>query len=217
MPASTAFPTLGAAWQRARLIVLRRRRLLAALCAAVATAAGLQAVAAPPPPSRALTVAARDLPAGARLAAADLRVVEVAPGTAPEAALADPAGRVLAGPVAAGEPITERRLVGPALAEPDAGSVAVPLRLPDAGLAALLRVGDVVTLLATDPQAGTTTTLTTGARVLALPAEDDASAATAGGIAGTGGAAVVFGVPAAEVAEVSDAAARLFLSYVWAG
>lgn len=211
-----SFPTISAGWHRARLAVLRRRRPLAALCAGVAVVATLQAVRAEPPAVVPVRVAAHDLGAGSRIGADDLRVVDYVPGSVPDDVLADPVGHVLAGGLRAGTPITGAAVVGPALADPGAGSVAVPVRLPDAGLAALLRVGDVVDLMATDPQAGTTVPVASGVRVLALPAADPELAA-GGSVAGPGGAAVVLGVPAALADDVTDAASRLFLSYVWAG
>ena len=60
---------------------------------------------------------------------------------------------MLAGPVRAGEPLTDVRLVGASLAAAYPGAVAVPVRLPDAGMAALLRVGDRIDLVAADPRA----------------------------------------------------------------
>ena len=55
-----------------------------------------------------------------------------------------------------------------------------------------------------------------GVRVLALPAPEPDSG-PGGSVAGPGGAAVVLGVPTALADDVTDAASRLFLSYVWAG
>src|SRR5690349_6837789 len=134
-----------------RRAVLARRRLLAALLTAVAVAAGLHAATAPPPAEVAVTVAARDLPSGAVLTDADLRTVGFAPGSVPSGAVAEAGGRTLAAPLRAGEPVTDVRLVGPALTEGYPGLAAVPVRLPDAGVAALLTVGDRIDLVAADP------------------------------------------------------------------
>lgn len=195
-----------------RRAVLRRRRLLAALLTAVAVAAGLQAVAAPPPPSTPVLVAASDLAAGTRLAAEDLRTVRLEPGAAPDGAVDDPVGRVLAGPVRDGEPITDVRLVGPDLTDGHPGLTALPLRLPDAAMAALLEVGDRIDLVAADPQAGTAETVATEVVVLALPsAVHDPQVAAAA----LPGRLVVVGVPPAEAVDVSAAAARALVTFTW--
>src|ERR671914_785181 len=88
-----------------RRAVLRRRRLLAALLTAVAVAAGVHAVAAPAPATVPVLVAARDLPTGAEIAAADVETVRFAPGSEPAGAVADPVGEVLAAPLRHGEPV----------------------------------------------------------------------------------------------------------------
>ena len=95
-----------------RRAVLVRRRLLAALLTAVAVAAGLHAAAAPPPPSVRVLTAARDLPAGAVLSAADLAEREFAPDSVPAGLADDAVGRTLASPLRGGEPVTDVRLVG---------------------------------------------------------------------------------------------------------
>lgn len=208
---------LALARRRLRRAVLGRRRLLAAVCAALAVVAGVRAVSAPPPETVAVTVAARDLPAGAVLEPADLTRVRLPPEALPADLLADPTGRTLAGPVSRGEPLTGVRVVGAALArEALAGTdrVALPVRLPDAGAVGLLRVGDRVDLVATDPQGGTSELVALGVPVLALPGAD-----TSGGAAGpagpTAGRLVVLGVAADELPRVSSAAAATFLTYAW--
>jgi Flp pilus assembly protein CpaB len=207
---------LGSARRRARRAVLGRRRLLAALCAGVAVLAALRATSAPPPPTVTVAVVARPLPAGAEIGSQDLARVALPPGAVPDDVLTDPVGRVLAGPIARGEPVTAARVVGTdlaadALAGTDA--VALPVRLPDAGAVALLRVGDRVDLVATDPQTATSELVVTGVRVLALPAADGGSAA--GTLGQPGGRLVVLGVPAPDVPRVSGAAGGTFLTYAW--
>ena len=135
-----------------RRAVLRRRRLLAALLTAVAVASGLHAATAPPPARVGVLVAAHDLAAGSVIAPGDVTRHDFAPGSVPDGVAAHPEGRTLAAPLRAGEPLTDVRLVGPALAASYPGLTAVPVRLPDAGMADLLRVGDHVDLVAADPQ-----------------------------------------------------------------
>lgn len=193
-----------------RRAVLARRRLLAAVLAAVAVAAALQTTARPAPATVAVTVAARDLPVGAVVGPEDLATAAWAPGSAP-ATLPDPVGRVLAAPVRAGEPVTDVRLVGPGLTEGRPDLVAVPVRLPDAGMAALLEVGDEVDLLAADPRSGGADVVASGVPVLALPVDDD----TAVGGNGLTGRLVVVGAATTEVTAVADAATRSFLTFAW--
>ncbi len=195
-----------------RRTVLRRRRPLAALLAAVAVAAGLTATRAGPPASVEVRVAAHDLPAGEVLGAGDLTAVDLPPDAVPSGLAGDAVGRVLAAPVSRGEPLTEARLVGEALTAGRPELTALPVRLPDAGMVDLLRVGDVVDLVAADPQAGSTEVVATAARVLALPAADDVTGPT-----GLPGRLVVVGVSRPEVAGVAGAMARTVVTYAWSG
>ena len=77
-------------------------------------------------------------------------------------------GRVLAGAVRAAEPLTDARLVGPGLtALLPAGQVAAPVRLADLAVAALVRTGDRVDVLATPPGSPTADVVAAAAVVLA--------------------------------------------------
>jgi Flp pilus assembly protein CpaB len=193
-----------------RRAVLRRRRLIAALLAGIAVAAGVHAAAGPAPATVPVLVAARDLPAGVRIGAADLETVRFAPGSAPEAAADDPVGEVLAAPLRSGEPVTDVRLVGPELTAGRPDLVAVPVRLPDPGMVALLDVGDRIDLLATDPQAGGATAVATDVPVLAIPGADDQTSAS-----GLPGRLVVVGADATEVNALAEAVVRSVVTYTW--
>ncbi|GAA4699418.1 SAF domain-containing protein [Nocardioides conyzicola] len=190
-----------------RRAVLRRRRLLAGLLTAVAVAAGLHATTAKPPPQVAVLVAAHDLPAGAVLEADDVRRAAFAPGSVPDGVADDPAGRTLAAPMRAGEPVTDVRLVGPALTDGYPGLVAVPVRLPDAGMAGLLRVGDRIDLVAADPQGRSAETVAAGVPVLALP-----DTPTEVGAAGLTGRLVVVGAAPGDVTRIADSSVRAFVT-----
>ena len=194
--------------RRVRRLVLARRRLLAAVLTAVAVLAGVRAVAAPPPPTVAVTVAARDLPAGTLLRLQDLTTAPFAPDTAPDGLAPAPAGSVLAAAVRRGEPITDARLLGPRLDDGHPGLVAMPVRLPDGAMAELLRVGDSIDLLAADPQGGAPAPVADAALVLALPLGSDDTAAD-----GLPGRLVVLGVPDADVADVAQASVTRFLAF----
>lgn len=156
----------------------RHRALLAAGLAAAAVASGLSAVAPAAAPTVPVLTAARDLAAGAVLAADDLEPAAVPRDLVPDGALGDPAaavGRVVAGPVRRGEPLTDVRLLGAALL-PAGGSVAVPVRLAEPATGALVRAGDVVDVLSASPEGGSAAAVVaTGLSVLSVPDLQDAA------------------------------------------
>ena len=211
MSTSAVRDRLAAVRRRVRRAVLARRRPLAALLTAAAVAAGLHVATTEPPPRVPVLVAARDLPAGTVLGRHDVRPAEFAPETVPTGLAADLTGRTLAAPVRAGEPVTDVRLVGPALTEGYPGLTAVPVRLPDAGMAALLRVGDRVDLISADPQARAAEVVATAVPVLALPGTPDEVGAT-----GLTGRLVVVGARSGEVTRIADASVRTFLTVAFA-
>ena len=143
-----------------RRAVLRRRRLLSALCVGGAVLVGLETAAPAPPPTVLVLTAARDLPAGTVLEGADLVPVEFRPDSVPDGrpARAAAVGRTLTAPLRRGEPVTDVRLVGPSLLRGYPGLVAVPVRLPDAGMAGLLRVGDRIDLVSAERPCGSAAT-----------------------------------------------------------
>lgn len=205
--------------RRLRRTLLAHRRLIAGLLTAAAVVAGLRAVSPPEPPRALLTVAARDLPAGAELTEGDLVAVEVAPDGVPDGIAVRPLGETLAAPVRRGEPITDVRLVGSALTAGQPGLAAVPVRLPDAGMAELLEVGDRIDLFATDPQApagdpASTTPVAHDALVLALPHDD--AAGHSGVMSASGGRLVVIGIAERLVPQVASASVRHFLTFAYA-
>jgi hypothetical protein len=201
---------LRAAARRVRRVVLRRRRLLAALCTLVAVWAGLQAVAAPAPQRVPVTVAAHDLGAGTVLRPGDLTTVGFAPGTVPSGHVRDPVGQQLAGPLRRGQPVTDTALLGASLVRDRPDLVALPVRLPDTAMAELLRVGDEVDVISTDPQGGPAATVAHAALVLALPPPPADAAAD-----GLPGRLVVLGVREADVTAVSSATVTHFLTVAW--
>ncbi|KZF03805.1 MAG: SAF domain-containing protein [Rhodococcus sp. (in: high G+C Gram-positive bacteria)] len=100
-----------------------------------------------------IVVAARDLTPGVRLDTADVEYRNYDPSTVPDGTLSEFENvltHTVAGPVRAGEPLTDVRLLSSRLAEsvisePDAR--VVPVRLSDAGVTELLRSGDTVDVL----------------------------------------------------------------------
>jgi Flp pilus assembly protein CpaB len=194
-------------WRTARRHVLARRRPLAAVCAAVAVLVGLRVGAGPPPPTVEVPVAARDLPAGSVVGAADIATAAFAPGTEPHGVPDDPVGRVLAAPVVAGEPVTDVRLVGRGLAAAHPDLTVMPVRLPDAGVAGLLRPGDRIDLVAADPGSGEATPLAYDVLVLAVPSATDQPTDSAA----PPGRLVVLGISPSTAPEVGLAAVTQFL------
>ncbi|HET6740135.1 MAG TPA: hypothetical protein VFH76_14415 [Kribbella sp.] len=147
------------------------RRLLAGAAAAAAVYFGLLALSPAPPPTVKVVAAAHDLTGGAVPAHGDLRTVDLPAGTVPSGALrpdSELTTRVLSGPVRAGEPLTDARFLAPPAVP--SGSVAYPVRVDDADITTLLRVGDHLSLYAA---AGTTadaaTLLARSVAVVALP------------------------------------------------
>jgi Flp pilus assembly protein CpaB len=194
-----------------RRVVLSRRRPLAALLAAAAVVAGLHELRPPPPDVVAVLTASRDLPAGITLRERDLTAVDYAAGTAPTGLALDAVGRVLAGPVRAGEPLTDVRLVGAELAAAYPSSVAIPVRLPDAGMAALLDLGDRIDLVAADPQGVTARVVASDLTVVALPQPDEEAMAS-----GLPGRLVVLAAPEAAREDIAQAAVTGFLTFTYA-
>ena len=156
----------------------RHRALLAAGLAAASVASGLSAVAPAGPDTVAVLTAAHDLPAGAVLAPADLTPVALPVGLVPQGALteaAGAAGRVVAGPVRRGEPLTDVRLLGASLL-PAGSQVAAPVRLAEPATGALVQAGDVVDVLSASPEGGAAAdVVATRLAVLSVPDLSDAA------------------------------------------
>ena len=207
------FPGLPPARRRLRAVrqqLRRRRRVIAALLTAGAVLATLRTVAPPPPQTVEVLVAARDLPSGAVLGDDDLATRAYPADLAPPDAADAARGRVLAGPMGRGEVLTDVRLVGPALADTRSGETVLPVRLPDAGMAALLRAGDRVDLVATDPGTGETAVVASDVTVLATP-----TGVPEGPAGGAGGALVVVAASSGEASAVASAALTQFLTVAW--
>jgi pilus assembly protein CpaB len=197
--------------RRPRFPLLTARRLGAALLAALALGLALRPGPAPAggaePRGAAVVVAAGDLPAGTALAREHLTTVRLPPGTVPDGVVAAPeelVHRVLAGHVRRGEPLTDARLVGAGLtALLPPGQVAAPVRLADLAVAALLRAGDRVDVLAAGPGAEPAERVAAGALVLAAPAGDEGDA---------GAGLLVLSVDEATAARLAAAAATTTLT-----
>jgi pilus assembly protein CpaB len=158
----------GPGWRR--MLVLRRTASALLVTLALVTAVTPASGSARAP----VVVAAVDLAAGRTLHAADLTLRHWPPELVPAGAVRDPVaadGRVLVGGARAGEPLTDVRLVG-AGPTPVGQAAAVPVRLADAAVAALLLPGRRVDVVTVGERSDQPVLLAANAVVLAVLAED---------------------------------------------
>jgi Flp pilus assembly protein CpaB len=200
------------AWRRLRRAVLARRRALAALLAGLAVLVGVRAYAAPPAPTVEVLTAARDIAPGATVVPGDLVRRPFPPDVVPSGLVrsaADAVGRTTTGPVRAGEPLTDVRLLTDDLLAHHPGDVAAPVRVGDPGAVRLLRVGDRISLYAADPQGeDEPVEAASGVPVIALPR------ARGEGVSAVSGALVVVAVPRETARRLAGLGVSSFLSAV---
>ena len=199
--------------QRIRRRLLLHRRLLAALCAGVAVASVVATVRPDPPPTRPVVVAARALTAGSVLTAEDLTTADYPVAVVPaesHPSIRKVTGQTLAAPISAGEPITRSRLLGASMRRGYTGLVATPVRISDPSVVALLRIGDVVDVIAASGDPGQDPeVVASGARVIAVPpigAEQRI---------GSEGALVLLGVAPSQAARAAAAPSAGYVTVVW--
>lgn len=201
---------------RIRALLWRGRAPVAAACLALAVTAAVGALRPPDPATVSTLVVARDLDAGARLTEADLRVVQLPRAVAVAAAASGPQdvlGATTAVPLSAGTPVVPGVLVesvtGPA------GTVVAAVRFADDAVAAYLRPGDRVDVVAATPDGGPGGTL--ASRALVLPGRDVSGDGAAGGLLGTEDAdagPVLLAVTADEALALAGATGGSLLSAV---
>jgi len=144
-------------WREIRIGVRRYHRLLRAVLIVIGVAIVVARLSPKPAPTTAIVAAARDLPAGAVLTAADLRTIALPPATVPAGATSDLAavlGAQLSGPLRRGEPLTDVRLTDGVLGRPAPGVVSAPVRLADSQAAQLLQPGQRIDVLAASTAVG---------------------------------------------------------------
>lgn len=168
---------------RIRAALFDHRRPLAAILATLAVLAGLQSLQ-PSDAGSPVVVAARDLRSGHVITASDLDVVDFPATARPSNVLsrADAVGRRVAGPVRAGEPMTDRRVIEPRdLSGHGDDAVLTMVRLDDPSVVAGLRVGDRVDVVASVVDAETPTRVVArGATIAILPRAERDSAPSVG-------------------------------------
>jgi pilus assembly protein CpaB len=189
------------------------RRKLAVVAAIAAVLTGISAAAPEGPATMTVVKAKSELPGGTVLSATDLVLDSVVASDVPEGVLSNPndlVGKTLAAPVAENQMMTLLATTA-AHASVSPGHVIAPLRLGDTAVAAMLRPGDVVDVVATDSQAEQgATVVAAGARVVTVPQvpDDQAGPAPEGGL-------VLIEVDSQTAAVVAQAAATGTLSIIW--
>lgn len=148
-------------------LVYEHRRLLAASLTGLAVLAALTSLRQTPDGVQVL-IARHDLRSGHVIAAADVRTASVPADSAPDHTLArgEVIGRRVAGPMRAGEALTDFRVLqADSLAGYGTGIVFTTIRVDRADGASSVRVGDRVDVVAVDPDGET------GAQVVARGVE----------------------------------------------
>ncbi len=194
--------------------VLLHRRPLAALTAGGAVLAGVHTAAPGPAETVEVWTVRTSLPSGTVLQRGDLVSTSLAPSTVPATAVDDPeevVGRALAAPMARGEVLTGLRTLSRGLLRGYPGTVAVPLRITDADVVGLLRVGDRVSVVVADPEGQEPPrVLVSDVALVAIPGADTAGLSDA-----TPGRLVVAAVPTPISLDVARWSMTGYLSVVW--
>lgn len=210
--------------QRLRVVAWRARRPLAALCAGLAALVAVDLARPDEPPTARVLVAARDLALGTELTEDDVVLDDVPAALLPAGLGAPPdvLGRRLAVPVPAGLPVVVELLVDDATTGPP-GTVVVPVRFADAGVAAVLRPGMRVDVVAAALVEGSEPVrLARAAVVLARPGDGGSAAEDDGGLLGgsvtsTDAAPVLLAVTPDESVELGGATGSRVLGAVIVG
>jgi pilus assembly protein CpaB len=160
----------------------------------------------------AVVKAESQLPGGTVISAADLVLDRVVASDVPEGVLTDPnalVGKTLAAPVAENQIMTLLATTVARTSVPP-GHVLAPLRLTDSALADLLRPGDVVDVIAADPEAEQAAVVAAGARVVTVPQTPDDRAGPS-----PEGALVLIDVDSHTARVVARAATSATLTIIW--
>jgi Flp pilus assembly protein CpaB len=164
-----------------RRFVFQHHRLLAAIFAGLAVLAGLSSVREEPGGVRVL-VARHDLDSGHVIEESDVRVAVL--GDAPDHAMTSAAavGRRVAGPMRAGEPLTDYRVLEPdALDGYGADAVLTSVVVPDDSSLTGVQVGDRVDVIAVDPHGeAKAEVVARDVEVVTLPSDEERDAIALG-------------------------------------
>ena len=182
------------------------RRLVAITLVVFAGILALRPAGARETTETVVVVAAVDLRPGSALTQSDTAIRPLPAPDVPIGALTSlntAIGRVLAGPVRAGEPITDVRVIGPAdtaLTTGDPTAATVPVQLADPDVADLLRPGQRVDVVTLDPNQQANPVLAEDATVITIR---DAS-----GTQGQPGRLVLVAVPKQVATRLAAASLR---------
>lgn len=185
------------------------------LAAVAAALTGVNAAMPPDPPTVTVVRAAVRLEGGAVLGARQLELARLPGEAVPEAALVDldaVVGQQVTAPVSAGQVLTELSVVSAARSV-RRGQVVAPLRLEDADVVALLKVGDTVDVVAADGEARAAAVVARAVRVVALPRAPDPSG-LGGSVGSSAGALLLLEVTSATATRLAQAATTARLSVV---
>ncbi|HEY8717340.1 SAF domain-containing protein [Pengzhenrongella sp.] len=223
----SAHPRRSAPRHRWRLLLWRVRFGVAAVLLGFAASLVVAELSPAPPPTRSVVVAAGDLAPGGELAAADLRVERMPTTLVPRGAhprTGDVVGHSLVVGVTDGLPIVDGLLAEDRLASAGPpGTVVAPIRLADPAVAALLRPGDRVDLLAAASTAdGEPAAHRLARRALVLadpgpggePRGDTGAVLLGGGSPGEPGSLTLVAVSPAEAAALAGSVGWASLSAV---
>lgn len=215
--------------RRLRVLAWRARRPVAALCAGLAVLLAVERLRPPDPPTVEVAVAARDLAPGTALDEHDVELRRVPESLAPEPlreGAVDLVGRRTAVAVPEGLPIAAALLADESATGPP-GTVVVPVRFADAGVAGVLRPGMRVDVVAAAVVEGAEPVrLASGAVVLSgtgdgTPVDEDAGAGGGGLLGGGEGAEddvpVLLAVTPEESVHLGGAAGSRVLGAVIVG
>ncbi len=190
-----------------RFVLRHRRTIIVGLVAVAAlnTAAGF---ARGPGAQRSVVVASSAIDAGAAIRTSKLRTESWPAAIVPSDWPSEPAqldGRISAGTIAIGEPITPSRLLAARKSSLAQGLVLAPIRIADAATVALVNSGDVIDVIASWPASQTgpasATTIASHVRVATVPRTPTSSFSNS-----VDGALLVLEVPAATAVRIAAAA-----------
>ncbi len=164
-----------------RRFVFLHHRLIASTCAGLAVLAGLSALRQAPD-GVGVVVARHDLVSGRVVEKSDLRVATL--NAAPDHALTTSSaiGRRVAGPMRAGEPFTDYRVLQPdALDAYGDGAVLTSVSIPDSEGLTGVQVGDRIDVIAVDPHGESKAEVVArDVEVVTIPSVDERDALTLG-------------------------------------
>jgi pilus assembly protein CpaB len=189
------------------------RRKLAVIAAIASVLTGLSAAAPEGPAMTTVVKAKSQLPGGLLLSASDLVLDRVVASDVPEGTLTDAnelVGKTLAAPVAQNQMMTLLTTTAARISVPP-GHVIAPLRLGDSALTALLRPGDVVDVVAANPEGDVpATVVASNVRVVTVPEAPNDRAGP-----GPDGGLVLIDVDSPTAAIIAQTAASGTLSVFW--